>query len=88
MEAAPDALVRVRRTRTQDGKCFEARFVNLDAAIRPHPKHGIRLQGRDVLLVDDVMTSGATLVASAQAAVAAGAARVDVAVVARVTKET
>jgi len=39
-----------------------------------------------VLIVDDVMTSGATLTASAEAARAAGAVRVEVAVLARTLK--
>jgi hypothetical protein len=39
---------------------------------RPHPRRGAALSGRPVLLVDDVMTSGATLSACARAARAAG----------------
>jgi len=83
----PDALVRTRRTKVQDGKGQEARFVNLASAIAPHPRNGVRLKGADVLLIDDVMTSGATLAAAAEAALAAGAREVCVLVLARVARD-
>lgn len=84
---AVEALQRQRVTEVQDGKSVEARFANLSGAIRPHPKHGRRLKGADVMLVDDVMTSGATLAAAAEAAHAAGAASVRITTLARVAKD-
>ena len=83
----PDALVRLRRTKVQDGMGQEARFVNLAGSIAPHPRNGGRLAGADVVIVDDVMTSGATLAAAAEAALAAGAREVCVLVLARVAKD-
>ncbi|MFA5537588.1 MAG: double zinc ribbon domain-containing protein [Gemmobacter sp.] len=80
----PDLLVRTRRTRVQDGADREARFLNLSGAIAVAPRHRDRIAGRQVLLVDDVMTSGATLAAAADACLAAGAGEVSVAVLARV----
>lgn len=84
---AVEALVRHRVTEVQDGKSVEARFANVGGAIRPHPRHGKVLKGADVLLVDDVMTSGATLAAAAEAAISAGATCVRVATLARVVKD-
>lgn len=84
---AVEALVRTRATPVQDGKAVEARFANVADAVHPHPRHGAALAGQDVLIVDDVMTSGATLAAAAEAAHAAGAASVRVAVLARVVKD-
>jgi predicted amidophosphoribosyltransferase len=83
----PDALVRIRRTKVQDGMGQEARFVNLAGSVAPHPRHGAQLKGAEVLLIDDVMTSGATLAAAAEAARAAGAREVCVLVLARVAKD-
>ncbi|WP_232489187.1 double zinc ribbon domain-containing protein [Rhodobacter amnigenus] len=87
LEHCPDLLVRTRRTPPQDHKDRDARFRNLTGAIRAHPRRLHLLQGRDILLVDDVMTSGATLAAAAEACLAAGARQVSVAVLARVAKD-
>jgi ComF family protein len=83
----PDLLIRRRNTRSQEGRDREGRFANVEDAIRANPKRLWQMAGRPVLLVDDVMTSGATLGAAAEACLAAGAARVDVVVLARVAKE-
>lgn len=82
----PDLLVRDRRTETQEGKGVDARFANVSGAIRPHPKRRAKIEGRHVLLVDDVLTSGATLAAATEACRAAGARDVSVLVLARVAK--
>lgn len=86
-EWLPDALIRPRHTATQDGRDREGRFANLDAAIRVHPRHAARMAGRRVLLVDDVMTSGATFSAATQACLRAGADAVDVIALARVARD-
>lgn len=86
-EHCPDLLIRTRRTPSQDGRDRDTRFANLDAALAPHPRRASRAEGRHVLLIDDVMTSGATLAAATEACLRAGAATVSVAVLARVVKE-
>lgn len=88
LQVAPDALIRKKRTSVQDGMTRDERFRNLSDAFAPHPKRGSLINGRPVLLVDDVMTSGATFAAATEACVAAGATRVCVLALARVAKDT
>jgi ComF family protein len=76
------ALVRVRMTPPQTDQDHDARRRNVRRAFsvaRP-----VRIKGRRVLLVDDVMTTGATVDECARVLIAAGAARVDVLTLARV----
>ena len=84
----PDLLQRVRRTRSLDGMGREERMRTLENAIRVHPRRRHRLVGRPVLLVDDVMTSGATLAACTEACLEAGSGPVSVVTLARVAKDT
>ena len=86
LEVAPDVLVRTSRTKPQDGMGVDARFRNVENVISPATNRQSLLKGRNVCLVDDVMTSGATLSASAQACNAAGASQISVLVLARVDK--
>ncbi|MGV6849120.1 MAG: double zinc ribbon domain-containing protein [Marinibacterium sp.] len=83
----PDLLQRFRATPSLDRKSAAERRRTLGGTIRVHPRRRHRLAGRSVLLVDDVMTSGATFSAATQAARAAGAARVCVVAMARVAKD-
>lgn len=83
-EVAVQALVRVRATPNQDGRDRNARFANLADAIRPHRRFGRALHGRAVILIDDVMTSGATFAAAAEACRIAGAEHLRVLALARV----
>ena len=84
---SPDLLQRVRRTQTLDGLGRSERTAAGENAIRVHPWRRHRLIGRPVLLVDDVMTSGATLAACAQACLDAGSGPVNVVTLARVAKD-
>jgi len=55
----PEWLIRTRHTQTQTGFSLEQRRKNLDGAFMCTDPE--RLRGRDLLLVDDVFTTGATL---------------------------
>jgi ComF family protein len=84
----PDVLVRRRSTGTQSGKSGDARRENVAGAFTVSPGGRRQVEGRRILLVDDVLTTGATAEGCALALRAAGAAGVDVAVIARVGQLT
>lgn len=83
---APRALARHRRTSSQDGKNREARRANLKGALGQGAERS-RLAGARVLLIDDVLTTGATLNEAASICRAAGAASVDILVLALVVRD-
>ncbi|TMV07064.1 ComF family protein [Ruegeria sediminis] len=87
LPVCPDLLIRTRRTPVLDGKTANERAETLAQAIAPHPRRRHRLAGQTVLLVDDVMTSGATLETCARACLDAGAEQICVLVLARVAKD-
>jgi predicted amidophosphoribosyltransferase len=87
LEWCPDLLLRARATPSQDHRDRDGRFVNVAGSIRAHPRQGTRINGRRILLVDDVMTSGATFAAATEACLAAGATGVCVLAMARVAKD-
>jgi ComF family protein len=73
---APRALVRTRPTHAQPGLAALARRQNLAGAFAAPSPADVR--GRHVVLVDDVLTTGATADACARVLLDAGVARVDV----------
>src|ERR1700761_6035041 len=73
-----DALIRVRRTAPLDNKSPEERAQEVAGACRLRPSRQAKVAGRTILLIDDVMTSGATTNTCATALLEAGAAAVDV----------
>jgi ComF family protein len=75
------ALGRVRPTPTQAGLSNSARRLNVAKAFRAG-----NVQGKRILLIDDVMTTGATAAACASALKQAGARRVALLTVARVDR--
>ncbi|MGV6802384.1 MAG: ComF family protein [bacterium] len=83
-----DALKRMRDTGSQQGKTAKARHRNVDGAFQIVAKYKERVKGVDVILVDDVLTTGATLKACAKALKRAGAKSVTGLVLARVVKQS
>ena len=78
------ALKRVKATPQQVGLSQSARALNVQGAFRVPPNSKAEVVGRRILLVDDVLTSGATMDACARALLRAGAAQVDALTFARV----
>lgn len=82
-----DMLVRRRATPPLGGLGRKARRKAVKGAITVNPKRQAQLRGRDVILVDDVLTSGATTNACVAALLKAGATSVRIACFARVLDE-
>lgn len=76
-------LLRTRETPAQSGLSRADRLRNLRGAFAVEPLRADRLRGRRLVLVDDVMTSGASLLAAAEALRQAGAAHITGIVLAR-----
>ena len=83
---APDLLWRRRRTGSQEGRSRAGRFRNVASAFALNGRYP--LAGRRVLLIDDVLTTGATAEECARVLLRGGAAAVDVATLARVIRTT
>ena len=81
LEAGPvrkvhhEILVRIRDTAAQSSLPRSERHANVAHAFAVHPDWFTALRGKKVVLVDDVMTTGASLHAAAQALAQAGAAQ-------------
>jgi len=86
LRSIPDALVRTRYTAPQKNMGTEARFAGQTGSIVVNARWREVLAGRPVLLVDDVMTSGASLTAAARACQEVGSGPVFVMVLARAVK--
>ncbi len=84
LDYLPDALTRQTHTPSQGGRSARGRRLNVGKAFSVTEEGRRRIKGRRILLVDDVLTTGATAEACARALIEAGARAVDLAVVARV----
>jgi ComF family protein len=76
-------LIRLRDTPAQSGLSRQDRLHNLDHAFMVNPVHLQMLRDAKVVLVDDVTTTGTTLLACTQALQAAGVKQGDAVVLAR-----
>ena len=84
--AINDLLLRRRRTPSQGGLGALARHRNVAGAFAVDPRRRTRLQDKRVLLVDDVLTTGATVSACASVLLRGGARAIDVLTLARVVR--
>jgi ComF family protein len=82
---APSALMRLRATESQAGLTPRLRRLNVRGAFSV--SHPAAVNGKDILLVDDILTTGATARAAAQALRKAGASSVYVATLARARRQ-
>ena len=83
---AAGALKHVKFTAQQVGLSRTQRAANIQGAFRVPPDGKAEVAGRRLVLVDDVLTSGATVEGCAKALLRAGARNVDVPVFARVAE--
>ncbi len=84
MAVEPRLVRRQRATRQQVGLSASARQRNVAGAFKAQPDVAARLNGRRVVIVDDVITTGSTVKAVTRALKSAGVDRVDVVSFARV----
>lgn len=82
-KCAPGLLLRTRETPPQSGLDRKQRLRSLRDAFAVEPLRAAALHGRRLVLVDDVMTSGASLFTAARVLRAAGAAHITAIVLAR-----
>jgi ComF family protein len=87
MQVEVDALLRTKATPVLGGLGSKARAKALAGAIAVNPRRAARLKGANILLVDDVLTSGATSGACVRALKRAGAQKVAITCFARVLSE-
>lgn len=84
----PHLLLRIRDTPPQSSLSRAARLQNVQKAFAIEPQHHAAVAGKRIVLVDDVMTSGASLTAAAQCLRQAGAAHITALVFARAERGT
>ncbi|HSE78108.1 MAG TPA: ComF family protein [Alphaproteobacteria bacterium] len=86
LRCAPDLLIRRRRTPPQGDLGRNERWRNVRGAFAVNRRHASAVAGTRVVLVDDVLTTGATARHCARALLGAGAASVDLLTLARVVR--
>ena len=69
----PNGLIRARSTSSQRGISGGERFANLEGAFKVDPRHQEMINGKNILLVDDIFTTGSTADSCAKELKEAGA---------------
>lgn len=82
----PDILFRSKITESQGTQTYKGRFKNVQGAFMVPEKAKARLAGKHIVLIDDVMTTGATLHSCARTLKRAGVAHIDVVTLARTVR--
>lgn len=82
----PHILKRIRHTPPQGHKKQKDRHANVRGAFALGKRAAGEIEGKKIILIDDVYTTGATICECARVLLAGGAARVDVLALARVVK--
>jgi ComF family protein len=86
LPVVPDLLIRRRRTPSQGRMSATGRARNVAGAFSLNARRLAFLEGRRILLIDDVLTTGATVESCARVLLRGGAAAVDVLTLARVVR--
>ncbi len=86
LPCVPDLLTRVRATPSQGRLSRARRRINVRGAFAVAKGRARLIDGRRVLLVDDVLTTGATVNSAARCLLRAGAGAVDILTLARVVR--
>jgi ComF family protein len=82
-----DALRRIKATPPQVGLSRDQRAKNVQGAFSLSPEGQLHILNKHIILVDDVLTSGATINAAARVLLRAGASQIDVLIFARVVTD-
>lgn len=83
----PDALLRTRATHSQGHLSAKERHRNVRRAFAVNPRHKNMLQGKTVILIDDVYTTGSTVRECSKSLLRAGVGRVHILTLARVVHD-
>lgn len=86
--AIPDLIIRKRPTRSQGGLSAKARLRNVQGVFEINPARRELLENMRIVLVDDVLTTGATVNSCSKTLLSDGAANVDVLTFSRVVRAT
>ncbi|GHA48070.1 amidophosphoribosyltransferase [Amylibacter ulvae] len=87
IQTVPDLLIRNKKTKMQKGMSRVERIENQSGAIEMNPRFTELIGDKNVLIIDDVMTTGATMSVCADTCISAGAATVNTLVFARVARD-
>lgn len=83
----PDVLIRIKATKMQKKISYEERYINQSNAFSINKRYSAKVKNRNIVLIDDVLTTGATLNACAKVCYDGGAKSVNILVFARVARE-